>query len=119
MSNFTPLQHSSFLTTMAAAEFSTDHPLPSHQSSVAEASKQGKSSDSNIDLNAYHFSSVVAKKASMNPSTPTSATGANSELRLPRPLTLSTLLVFTALCLSTFLVALDTVLIPTALPTIA
>lgn len=33
--------------------------------------------------------------------------------------TLLTLLAFTALCLSVFLVALDTVLIPTALPTIA
>jgi hypothetical protein len=43
---------------------------------------------------------------------------ASTEMASSRP-ALSTLLAYTALCISIFLVALDTVLIPTALPTIS
>ena len=96
----------------------TDQPIPSPLDSVASSMRRNvpptipKADGNRPGYQLEHPELSVSRKSS------TVASDGDSKLHSSKP-TLLVLLAFTALSLSIFLVALDTVLIPTALPTIA
>ncbi|KAF2832709.1 MFS general substrate transporter [Ophiobolus disseminans] len=104
---------------MAATIIETDSRVPPYVGSVANWSKRSLPSTSCRNVKLSGASNHQEKQATiLSRSSGVDATEEVLEQHLPKP-TLFNLLAFAALCLSIFLVALDTVLIPTALPTIA
>jgi hypothetical protein len=109
--------YSSHLSTDDTSNPSNNHPESTRQSSLSASTTRSIISPSIIEAKNEHAHTQSAQQDHSIPMSNMVQCRITPETRPPP--TFPILLAFIALCLSIFLVALDTVLIPTALPTIS